>query len=141
MIVEIGKQETESLIAEKNFGHLGCVLETGEPYIVPVNYLFKDNCFYIHSAPGLKINSLRANTKACMQVDEITQSFEWRSAVAQGEFEEIKDEAEKHEVIQELAGKLKELTPVEAIHHAEGIPIDVILFRIRINKLSGRAEK
>ena len=141
MIVEIAKQEAESLIATKNFGHLGCVLETGEPYVVPVNYLFKDNYFYVHSAPGLKIDSLRANKKACMQIDEIAHSFEWRSAIAIGEFEEIKDETEKQEIIQELASKLKDLTPVETVHHGDGVPKDVILFRIKIEKLSGRAER
>ena len=35
------KAARKLLLREQKLGHLGCVLESGEPYVVPANYLFK----------------------------------------------------------------------------------------------------
>ncbi len=41
------------------------------PYIVPVNYGYRDGCIYIHSAPeGKKIDLLRKNKQVCFEVEE-----------------------------------------------------------------------
>lgn len=141
MIVEVGAQETNEFIRSHNLGHLGCVLEGNEPYVVPVNYFYKDKYIYVHSATGLKIDALRKNPSACLQVDDIKHSFEWQSAIAFGEFEEINDLEQKQTIFQEFAERLKELTPVEDLDHGSGLSKDVILFRIKITRITGRAEK
>src|SRR5262245_1384454 len=43
--------------------------------VVPVNYLFDGEFIYIHSLPGRKIDVLRANPNACMQVDAVEDSY------------------------------------------------------------------
>jgi len=47
-------------------------IAAGWPYVVPVNYFFDGKDIYIHSLPGKKLDALRANPRACLQVDEIT---------------------------------------------------------------------
>ena len=60
MIKNLDEKATRKLLKEQKLGHLGCVLESGEPYVVPVNYLFKDDEIYIHCLPGQKLDALRA---------------------------------------------------------------------------------
>lgn len=63
-------EQTKQLLAEETFGRLGCIAE-GEPYVVPVHYFFDSQDIYLHSLPGKKIDALRANGRACLQVDDI----------------------------------------------------------------------
>ena len=60
MIEKLSQEESQKLLSEQFVARLGCVLEGGEPYVVPVNYLFKDGFIFIHSLLGLKIEALRA---------------------------------------------------------------------------------
>ena len=40
------------------------------PYIIPVNYGYKDNCIYIHSAnEGKKIDVIKKNNNVCFEVE------------------------------------------------------------------------
>jgi len=90
MINNLDEKAARDVLKEQTIGHLGCVLDSGEPYIVPVNYLYKDDGIYIHSLPGQKLDALRANGKLCLQVEKIDDSCRWQSAIAFGEFQEIK---------------------------------------------------
>jgi len=41
------------------------------PYIVPLNFAYKDNCLYFHTGrQGQKIDCLRKNENVCFEVDE-----------------------------------------------------------------------
>lgn len=140
MIVDLSQEEAQKLLGEKKIARLACVLGNGEPYVVPVNYFFKDGCVYIHSTFGLKVEALRANPKACVQVDEIKSTFNWRSVVAFGEFEEITGEKERAEILQEFLNHFQNLTPVESMNHSRVKSEETVLFRIRLGFVTGRAE-
>ena len=58
MISEIGDRESRELLREQSIGRLGCCGD-GEPYVIPVNYLFDGENIYIHSMPGRKIEIMR----------------------------------------------------------------------------------
>jgi hypothetical protein len=112
----------------------------GGPYVVPINCHFEDNCLYSHSLPGLKISGLRENPQACVQVDEIESDLHWRSAIAFGKFEEITKPNERADVLAKLLGRFPLLTPVESAIAVDGSVPEVIVFRIRIERLTGVAE-
>jgi len=41
-----------------------------EPYLVPMNFGYRDGCLYLHSAPeGRKIDLLRQNSRVCFEVE------------------------------------------------------------------------
>jgi hypothetical protein len=41
-----------------------------EPYLVPMNFGYRDGCLYLHSAPaGRKIDLLRQNNRVCFEVE------------------------------------------------------------------------
>lgn len=140
MIKELSEKETRELLKTRRFGHLGCVLKSGEPYVVPVNYIFKDKAIYLHSLPGQKLDALRENRKACLQVEEIKEGFGWKSAIAFGEFQEIKRTNEKIKILQEFNERFPELTPVEAMMEEEWNVGGLVAFRILVKKITGMAE-
>ena len=46
------------------------MIDRGEPYVVPVNYGYRDNALYIHSAPvGRKIEALRRRPRVCFEIE------------------------------------------------------------------------
>ncbi|HKP37683.1 MAG TPA: pyridoxamine 5'-phosphate oxidase family protein [Pyrinomonadaceae bacterium] len=85
----LAEDKAFELLNSAKVGRLGCV-DNGEPYVVPINYFFEDGSIYSHSLPGRKIDALRAHPRACLQVDEIENDFNWRSVIAYGDFEEIR---------------------------------------------------
>src|SRR5215475_12620591 len=102
-----------SILSEGSLGRLGCIASDW-PYVVPVNYFFDGEDIYIHSLPGKKLDALRANPRVCLQVDEIKDSYHWRSVIAYGTFEEISDEEMRKNFLTELYKRLPHMTPVES---------------------------
>lgn len=140
MIKELDEKTARKLLNEQKFGHLGCVLEDGEPYVVPVNYLYRDEEIYIHSLPGKKLDALRENGKICLQVEKIADGCRWRSVIVSGEFQEIKRVNEKIKIMQEFSKKFERLTPVEAMIEEKWNLGGIIVFRINIKQINGMAE-
>ena len=140
MIKNLDEKETRKILKEQKFGHLGCVLDSGEPYVVPVNYLFKDGEIYIHCLPGQKLDALRANGKVCLQVEKIEDSCRWQSAIAFGEFQEIKRTNKKIEILKEFSTRFEPLTPVEAMIEEQWNLGGLVVFRLNIKRITGMSE-
>lgn len=134
MVNELGDREARALLREQRTGRLGCC-DGGGPYVVPVNYLFEGDSVYIHSLPGRKVMALRANPRACLQVDEIRDDYHWRSVIAFGRYEEISDAGERERVLADLFKRLPHLTPVES-RMKKGLS-ETIVFRLRIERITG----
>ena len=132
-------QEARALLSKSSVGRLGCV-SAGEPYVVPINYYFDGRAIYSHSLPGRKIDALRAHPRACMQVDKIDDQLHWQSAIAFGQFEEIFDEPERAEVIRQLLNRFPMLTVVESKVADQGTSPDPLVFRIKVDRVTGVSE-
>lgn len=131
--------EARTLIAGGKMGRLGCVAN-GEPYVVPINYVFEDGSIYSHSLPGRKIEALRAHPRACLQVDEIENDFHWRSAIAFGNFEEIDRPRDRRAILSKLLVRFPLLTPVESMVVQDAAPPDSVVFRIIVDRITGVEE-
>ena len=97
------------------------------PYIIPVNYGYREGCLYIHSAPeGTKMDLLRQNPEICFEVEdsaEITKgdracdwSTRYRSVIGYGSVEILFDLASKQHGLEILMAQhgapgLKEFEP------------------------------
>lgn len=139
MITELGPKEAEELLREQRLGRLGCTVDN-EPYVVPVNYLFgEDGCIYIHTLPGQKVNQLRSNPRACLQVDDIADDYNWRSVIAYGSYEEVTEEEEREQRLAALFRHLPHLSPVES--RMKSGREQAILFRIRVDRITGISER
>lgn len=140
MFLRLSEEESRQMLREGRVARLGCIVDGG-PYIVPINYYFENGCVYSHSLRGLKILALKENPKACLQVDVVESDIRWRSVLAFGNYEEVINPGERSKILNKLLQRFAMLTPVESAVVDDAEPSSVIVFRIRIDRMSGVAEK
>lgn len=139
MMRTLNNEEARRLLQNAHVSRLGCIVK-GEPYVVPINCHLEGDYLYGHSLAGLKITGLRENPRACVQVDEIESDLRWRSAIAFGQYEEITNPDERADVLNKLLRRFPLLTPVESAIAVDGSAAEVIVFRIRIERVTGVSE-
>lgn len=122
----------------------------GEPYIVPLSFVYLDGRIYYHwfTGEGRKIKNIRENSKVCFEADEYSRDhLNYRSVIADGTISRVVEIGEKEEVMRLLAAKFPEYA-TGASHNAEiqGI-VDkgfealveaVEIYRIEIASISGK---
>lgn len=136
----LSEEAALGLISAGKIGRLGCV-DGGEPYVVPINYVVEAGSIYSHSLPGRKIDAMRMHPRVCLQVDQIADDFHWRSAIAFGDFEEIRVPSDRGSILSKLLARFPSLTPVESVMVQDaGAPASVV-FRIRIDRITGMTEE
>jgi uncharacterized protein len=88
---QIDAETATELLARGEYGYLATVGSDGQPYGVPLNYVFKDQCLYFHFAlEGHKLDNIMANPKVSFCVVGRTKvlpdkfSTEYESAMAFG---------------------------------------------------------
>ena len=142
MVRDLNKKELIDLLESQVFGRLGCSVD-GETYVVPINYVYRENAIYAHSGNGKKIEMMRTNPKVCFLVDEIIDTFNWKSAILMGDFIELNGQ-ERQQAMQGIIHRIMPLTdkPTEQTSHA----IDpkkhnnILVFKIEISKATGKFE-
>ena len=92
MIVgEMTQTEIVALLAECTLARLACVIGD-RPYIVPIHFVFAEMHIYSFSRRGRKIDAMRSNPNACFEVDSMSDDRIWRTAVINGQFEELDED-------------------------------------------------
>jgi uncharacterized protein len=127
-----------AILREGNLGSIGCIAAS-RPYVAPVNYFFDGKDIYVHTLPCKKLDALRANPRVCLQVDEIKDSYNWRSGIAYGTFEEVSNEETRENVLTRLYSRLPHMTPVESrlVKGSKG----AIVFCIKVEEITGVGEQ
>lgn len=99
------------LLQAAEYGVLSTVDAQGQPYGVPLNYVFSRGCLYFHCAlEGRKLDNLLANRKVSFCVVGRTRllpaefSTEYESVIVRGEAVEVQG-AERHQALLELIEK------------------------------------
>jgi nitroimidazol reductase NimA-like FMN-containing flavoprotein (pyridoxamine 5'-phosphate oxidase superfamily) len=88
MVVEMTQQECRDLLARISLGRLGCS-HKGQPYVVPINFAFEEEYFYVLSTVGQKMEWMRENPKVCVEVSDIVNPTNWSSVVVNGVYQEL----------------------------------------------------
>ena len=149
MLGELNENQIEELLKKQVTGRIGCHAD-GTTYIVPINYVYKDGYIYGHSAAGKKIDMLRTNPKVCFQVDDIESIVKWKSVIAWGTYEEITNRIEMQQAMHEIIRHIMPLDSQSNWHPSHGFAesesdigtsIELILYKICINKKTGRFEQ
>jgi nitroimidazol reductase NimA-like FMN-containing flavoprotein (pyridoxamine 5'-phosphate oxidase superfamily) len=99
--------------------------------VVPLAYGYDGESVYAFSGPGRKIHIMRAQPRIAFEVDEALAEDRWSSVIADGEYEELKDDDGRrlaHRVIFGENGHFPDFTP------------DQIVYRLRLTRKSGRFE-
>ena len=139
MITQLDDQEARALLCAGRLGRLGCIAD-GEPYVVPVNYLCDGESLLLHSLPGRKVAALRANPRVCLQVDQIKDQFHWQSVLAYGRYQEITDAAERARLLNCPLTLFPKLTPVESFIAEDANTPAPVVFRVRLERITGIRE-
>lgn len=144
------EKEIDTLLAEQLYAHLGCTLHDGQLYIVPITYAAHEDALYAFSFLGQKIDALRQNPRACVQVEQCISEGSWQSVIVWGTYEELTgdDRAFAMKLLfQRLADEHGSATsPLYQPPHglllreAEAVRQDPgsVFFRIRIEQRTGR---
>ena len=144
----LNAEEIEEFLSKNLVGHLGCHFQ-GKTYIVPISYVYDKGFVYAHTKEGMKVNFLRQDPRVCFEVDLQEDMANWKSVIAWGEFEELKDEPFRTEALNKLTSRILPLQSSQTTHlfpHWPFVPDDLtkitgIVFCIRLTEKSGRFER
>ncbi|MDO8353179.1 MAG: pyridoxamine 5'-phosphate oxidase family protein [Aestuariivirga sp.] len=141
-IEELTRKASMDFLAGSRLGHLACA-NNGQPYVTPCYFAYHDQCIYGFSTAGQKIEWLRTNPLACLQVDEIASFQEWTSVVVLGRYEELTKTGKSQEA-RELAYKLLhqhefwwEPGYTRTVLHGEVRPLNPVYYRLSIDEITG----
>lgn len=141
ILKELTQEECSAVLSGSRVGRLGCVRD-GQPYVVPITFAFAEHSLYSFSLLGQKIEWMRANPRACVQIDEMGEDGGWKSVVVSGSYMELPDrigsKLEREHAWSLLSrhvnwwepGGLKPVTDTSSPQH--------IFYRISIENMSGR---
>ncbi|HJR60423.1 MAG TPA: pyridoxamine 5'-phosphate oxidase family protein [Vicinamibacterales bacterium] len=143
LIHELTISQCQDVLGRVTLARLACARHD-QPYVVPVNVYFnrEEECLYAFSTVGRKITWMRANPKVCLELDEITDQFNWTTIVIFGRYEEVGDSTQggdRHQAALELFRQRPTWwQPAAAkVVGAEEHPSPVV-YRIRIERMTGR---
>jgi len=101
-------KEIEAIIKNARFCHLAMSSSDNMPYVIPMNFGYKDGVFYFHgAAKGKKIQILKDRPSVCIAISTdqelrwqnenvaCSYSMKYRSILAHGKVEFIQDPEEK----------------------------------------------
>jgi hypothetical protein len=140
--------DAREFLAAQAEGRLATCDAAGQPYITPLNYLYREGKIYVHSKlTGRKLDNIAENNRVCFEVSKVEKltvsndrpcacSTRYSSVLAFGVAREIPDGAEKTALLNLLVERYaagKPFQPVKDSHAA-----DCAVVEIRIDKISGK---
>ena len=148
MLGKLNKTQINSILTSQALGRLACV-DGKEPYIVPVTYAYDGNYIYGQSNEGLKLKILRKNPNVCFEVDMMLDMRNWKSVLVFGKFQELKNKAAEkaREILFNSVFSLLTSSTIHPFGHEVNDKVDdstrvkFVMYRIKINKVTGRFEK
>lgn len=141
--------EIDAILKDGQVGYLALAKE-GQPYLVPLNYLYEKGLIYFHCAlQGRKIDYIRANPKGCFQTGEVgglisgdnpcSHNYSYRSVIVEGTVEEVVDPAEKENILRLITAKYSTEQMAEGVISAKRISATGV-YRITPSNISGKRD-
>lgn len=130
---ELTQTEIDELLRTQVVGRVGCHAD-GLTYVVPVIFAWDGEAVYVVTIEGLKTRMLRANPSVCFEVDEYEGPGVWRSAILQGEYEEL-DAAGTEQAL----ALLRERFSGGGTRRPSETGRPPVAFRIRVREATGRS--
>ena len=120
-----------------------------EPYVIPMNFGYRDNYIFLHSAgEGRKLDILRNNDKVCIEFDvdvELVQSQEacktemkYKSVLAFGKAVILKDIVEKKKALDVIMHHYYNHDSLSVFHYPEDTLEKVIIIKVKVEKITGK---
>ncbi|NVN99415.1 MAG: pyridoxamine 5'-phosphate oxidase family protein [Geobacteraceae bacterium] len=144
---EITRQEAEAILVGAEYGVLSTVGLDGQPYGIPLSFVFRNDCIYFHCAiSGHKLENIGYNSKVsfcavgCTKVLPEKFGTEYESAVAFGVASEVSG-AERYDALLWLLEKYCGDYMEEGKQYIEQKDSATRVFKIDIGHISGKARR
>lgn len=143
----ISAEEIAALLDMAEFGVLSTVDPDGQPYGVPLSYVYKNNAVYFHSAlTGQKLDNIQENGKVSFCVVGQTKvlpekfSTEFESVIVFGTAAEVVGE-EKMNALIWLVEKYCPVFLTEGQVYARKAEAETLVVKINVSHATGKARR
>lgn len=144
---EITIQEAKDLLVNAEYGIMSTVGKDGQPYGLPLSYVYKNDCIYFHCAvSGHKLENIEHNPKVSFCVVGKTKvlpdkfATEYESTVVFGVASEVNG-AERYDALLLLLEKYCSDFIAEGKQYIEQKDKTTKVFKIEIDRISGKARR
>ncbi len=139
-------KEIEEIINKAEVCRLAFAVEN-TPYVVPVNYGYKEKCLYVHCAKeGRKLDMIRKNNTVCFEVDVDQKIVDkgdvackwttlYRSVIGYGDASIIDDFQQKKKALEIIMEHYSGRTDFE---YTDNAIEQVGIIKVEITSLSGK---
>jgi len=138
------RDEIEKILRESQICRLAMV-EDDKPYIVPMNFGFKEGCLYFHSAKeGRKINLIKKNPNVCFEVDQLIQlkkaklacdwGVDYKSVIGEGTAQLVNTMAEKKEALHIIMSQYSD----RKFEYSEEMLENTIVIKVTVYRMTGK---
>ena len=143
----IDRQAAERLLQTGEYGVLSTVDSQGQPYGVPLNYVYQDGCLYFHCAlQGHKLDNLLANRRVSFCVVGRTRvipeefNTEYESVIAFGEASLVRGD-ERYHALTRLVEKYSPGFIEEGRSYIERHDQRTMVVKIQVRSMTGKAKQ
>jgi nitroimidazol reductase NimA-like FMN-containing flavoprotein (pyridoxamine 5'-phosphate oxidase superfamily) len=133
VIDEMSPAEIDEFMLTQKVGRVGCHSD-GETYVIPVIFARHDDCLYVYTTEGKKVEMMRKNARVCFEVDEYLVTGGWRSVIVQGTYEELHD-ADARRALEIISDRVPSTNSREQDRGSGRVPV---AFRVRVTEMTGR---
>ncbi len=146
--VILSESEILEIISKAQWCHVAMTDPDGHPYVIPMNFGYRDGVIYLHGASeGKKINSLRKNPEVCInfsidhelryQSEQVacSWSMKYRSVLAYGKVEFIEDPEPKTDALNIIMSQYSD----RSFRYNPPSIREVCCFFVKVERFEGRA--
>jgi len=120
-----------------------------EPYVIPMNFGYSENCLYLHSArEGRKLGILQNNDQVCVELDVDVEfvpsqkvcktSMKYKSVLIFGKAVILKDITEKRNALDIIMQHYYQHDSQSIFHYTEDVLKKTIIIKVKIEKMTGK---
>ena len=141
------RAEVEAFLLEAEVGRLGTSVG-GVPYVVPVNFAYRDGRIFFHGAgEGKKLRDIAANPVVCFEVDEAEvmpaegpcdYSYRYRSVIATGRARMLTDVDERADALRAIVEKYAEGKGAEITRERMERFASLAVVEIEVEEMTGK---
>lgn len=137
----------EEILTSGSYGVLSTVGDDGCPYGVPINYVYFNNCIYLHcAAEGHKLDNIRNNPQVSFCVVAVSEvlpakfTTRYKSVIAYGMASEIANDA-RNPVLMALVEKYSPDYMAEGEEYVNSGKEDAKIIKIDIRHMTGKERR
>lgn len=108
--------------------------------IEPIHYVYADRWIFARTSYGVKMNTIEHMPWVAFEVDEITDTFDWKSVVVQGTIYRMSQDGGPIEAgLWERGVKLLQRIVPGTGSDDDPVPFRTLVFGIHVNSLTGKS--